>query len=149
MKKLLLTGAVASVAIAAAVAALSTGSGNATEVMLYKNPQCGCCEGYADYLRDNGFEVTVKATHDLSMMSREAGIPGEFEGCHLSYVEDYVVSGHVPIATLKRLLAERPEIKGITLPGMPQGSPGMSGTKSGPFVTYEVGPGRPKVYDRE
>ena len=64
-------------------------------------------------------------------------------------VEDYVVSGHVPITTLKRLLAERPEIKGITLPGMPQGSPGMSGAKSGPFITYEVGPGRPKVYSRE
>ena len=146
MKKLLLTGAVASVAIAAAVAALSTGSGNATEVMLYKNPQCGCCEGYADYLRDNGFEVTVKATHDLSMMSREAGIPGEFEGCHLSYVEDYVVSGHVPIATLKRLLAERPEIKGITLPGMPQGSPGMSGIKDRPFKIYQFGNGEPRVY---
>ena len=149
MKKVLLAGAIAGVAITAGFAALSTRSSQATEVTLYKNPQCGCCEGYADYLRDNGFEVNVKATHDLSMMSQEAGISGEFEGCHLSYVEDYVVSGHVPIATLKRLLAERPEIKGITLPGMPQGSPGMSGTKSGPFVTYEVGPGRPKVYDRE
>lgn len=108
------------------------------DVMLYKNPQCGCCEGYADYLRENGFNVTVKSTHDLAEMSREAGISDEFQGCHLSFVDGYVVSGHVPVGTVRKLLTERRDIKGVTLPGMPMGSPGMSGTKEAPFEMLEV-----------
>ncbi|WP_420402377.1 DUF411 domain-containing protein [Nisaea sp.] len=113
---------------------------------LYKNPQCGCCEGYADYLRQNGYAVTVKPTHDLATMSREAGIAEEFQGCHLSFINGYVVSGHVPVAAVNRLLAERPAIKGVTLPGMPMGSPGMNGQKIAPFIIYEIGDGTPKVY---
>lgn len=66
---------------------------------LYKNPQCGCCEGYAAYLRENGFTVSVKPTHELVAMSREAGIPEDFHGCHLSFIDGYVVSGHVPVDT--------------------------------------------------
>jgi hypothetical protein len=108
------------------------------DVTLYKNPQCGCCEGYASYLRENGFKVTVKSTHDLVEMSREAGIPDEFHGCHLSFVDGYVVSGHVPVDTVNKLLTERPDIKGVTLPGMPMGSPGMSGTKEAPFEMLEI-----------
>lgn len=108
------------------------------DVTLYKNPQCGCCEGYADYLRENGFAVTVKPTHDLSGMSREAGIPDDVQGCHLSFIDGYVVSGHVPVGTVNKLLTERPDIKGVTLPGMPMGSPGMSGTKGGPFEMLEI-----------
>jgi hypothetical protein len=108
------------------------------DVTLYKNPQCGCCEGYADYLRENGFAVTVKPTHDLSGMSREAGIPEEAEGCHLSFIDGYVVGGHVPVGTVNKLLTERPDIKGVTLPGMPMGSPGMSGTKEAPFEILEI-----------
>lgn len=118
----------------------------AEEVTLYKNPQCGCCERYADYLRESGFDVTVKPTHELVSMSRAASIPDDFQGCHLALIDDYVVSGHVPVATVDRLLAERPDIKGITLPGMPQGSPGMSGTKTGPFTVYTVGETPPSVY---
>ena len=116
---------------------------------LYKNPQCGCCEEYADYLRDNGFEVTVKATHDLSLIRREAGVPERLEGCHTTMVGSYVVEGHVPVRTLDRLLAERPAIKGISLPGMPQGSPGMTGRKTAPFTIYEIADGAPKVYGVE
>ena len=118
----------------------------AREAILYKHPQCGCCEDYADYLRDSGFTVSVKPTHDLDAMSREAGIPDDFQGCHLAFINDYVVSGHVPVDVVNRLLAERPEIKGVTLPGMPLGSPGMTGTKTEPFTIYEVGEGTPKVY---
>ncbi|MCX2720983.1 DUF411 domain-containing protein [Roseibium salinum] len=124
-------------------------SSEASEVMLYKNPQCGCCESYAEYLRQNGFTVTVQPTHELGEMSRDAGIPDEFQGCHLSMIEDYVVSGHVPIDTINKLLTERPRIKGITLPGMPLGSPGMGGNKQGPFTVYEIGDETPKVYSEE
>ncbi len=108
------------------------------DVTLYKNPECGCCEGYADYLRENGFNVTVKPTHNLAEMGREAGIPDDVQGCHLSMIDGYVVSGHVPIGTVNKLLTERPDIKGVTLPGMPMGSPGMSGTKEGPFEMLEI-----------
>ena len=118
----------------------------AADVTLFKNPQCGCCENYADYLRDNGFSVTVKPTHDLTAKSREAGIPDDFQGCHLSFIDGYVVSGHVPVNTVNRLLKERPGIKGVTMPGMPMGSPGMNGDKSAPFTIYEVGSATPKVY---
>ena len=61
---------------------------SAEEVTLYKNPQCGCCEGYATYLRENGFSVKVKPTHELVAMSRDAGLPAGFQGCHLSFIDD-------------------------------------------------------------
>jgi hypothetical protein len=102
---------------------------------LYKNPQCGCCEGYADHLRDNGFEVTVKPTHNLPLLHR----PHDPD-------RRYVVEGHVPVNTVIRLLTERPDIKGISLPGMPMGSPGMTGEKTAPFTIYEIGDGPAKVY---
>lgn len=129
---------------------LPLGAGHAGEdqpaATLYKNPQCGCCEGYAEYLRENGFAVTVKPTHDLSLIKRQHGVPERFEGCHTTLIDGYVVEGHVPLKSLNRLLSERPDIKGISLPGMPMGSPGMSGVKIEPFTIYEIGEGAPKVY---
>jgi hypothetical protein len=116
------------------------------QATLYKNPQCGCCEGYADYLRSNGFEVTVKPTHDLPVLHRQYGVPEPLVGCHTTLIEGYVVEGHVPIGALLRMLTERPAIKGISLPGMPAGSPGMFGEKTEPFTIYEIGDGEPKVY---
>ena len=81
----------------------AAGTGAAEEVMLYKNPQCGCCDAYADYLRENGFTVTVQPTHDLVAMSRQAGIADSFQGCHLALIDGYVVSGHVPVGTVWRI----------------------------------------------
>ena len=107
-------------------------------VTLYKNPQCGCCENYAAYLRENGFTVDVKPTNDLAQISHEAGVPEEYEGCHTAFIEGYVVDGHVPVAVIQKLLSERPAIAGITLPGMPMGSPGMNGSKTEPFTVYAV-----------
>lgn len=116
------------------------------EATLYKNPQCGCCEGYAKYLRRNGFSVKVVPTHDLPLMKKMSGVPSALEGCHTMHVDGYVIEGHVPLDTLTKLLSERPRIKGISLPGMPNGSPGMSGRKSAPFEIYEIKFGGPKVY---
>jgi hypothetical protein len=116
---------------------------------LYKNPQCGCCETYADYLRENGFEVAVEATHDLPLIKRQHGVSAPLEGCHTTLVEGYVVEGHVPVGTLLRLLTEKPAIKGISLPGMPAGSPGMFGEKTEPFTIYEIGDEPAKVYGIE
>lgn len=138
----------AAVTVAASLAATAPAlAGHATQhATLYKNPKCGCCENYANYLRSNGFDVTVTSTHDLTTMSREAGVPDEFQGCHLTYIDGYVVSGHVPIATVERLLSERPDIRGVTIPDMPLGSPGMGGSKTEPFTIYAIGDGEPEVY---
>ncbi|KAB2916406.1 MAG: DUF411 domain-containing protein [Hyphomicrobiaceae bacterium] len=113
---------------------------------LYKNPQCTCCEAYANYLRRHGYAVTTTPTHNLSLIRREHGVPGRLAGCHTTLIDGYVVEGHVPIAIVDRLLADRPSIKGISLPGMPDGSPGMTGTKTAPFEIYEISNGPPKVY---
>jgi hypothetical protein len=106
--------------------------------ILYKNPQCTCCEGYAAYLRKNGFVVEVKATNDLAEISQKAGVPEKYQGCHTMFVDGYVVDGHVPVEIVRKLLTERPAIAGITLPGMPAGSPGMYGKKTQAFSIYAV-----------
>ena len=113
---------------------------------MYKNPQCGCCEQYAKYLRRNGFNVTVKETHNMSLISRQNGVPEKLAGCHTMLVGGYVVEGHVPVSAINKLLAERPNIKGISLPGMPEGSPGMTGQKAEPFIIYEITDGEAKVF---
>ena len=105
---------------------------------MFKNPQCSCCEGYAAYLRRNGFQVDVKPTNDLAEISLKAGVPEKFQGCHTVFLDGYVVDGHVPVNVIHKLLAERPQIAGITLPGMPEGSPGMTGRKTEPFTVYAV-----------
>jgi hypothetical protein len=121
-------------------------AGSRGQVTLYKNPECGCCEGYADYLRHNGFDVKVIPTNNLTVMGEKYGIPDSLQPCHLSLIDGYVVGGHVPIEVINRLLSEKPQITGITLPGMPEGTPGMPGKKPGRLSIYEIGKGPPKVY---
>ena len=116
------------------------------EVTLYKNPQCGCCEGYADYLRHNGVNVNMVSTNDLTVMGQKYGIPDDLQPCHISLIGGYIVGGHTPIEVVNHLLSEKPQITGITLPGMPEGTPGMPGEKLGPLQIYEIGKGAPKVY---
>lgn len=108
------------------------------QATLYKDPQCSCCEGYADYLRQNGFQVDVKTTDDLAEISRKAGVPEALDGCHTTFIDGYVVGGHVPVNVVRKLLSEKPAIAGITLPGMPVGSPGMAGEKTETFTIYAV-----------
>ena len=115
-------------------------------VLMYKNPQCGCCEEYANYLRGHGFNVTVRTTHNMSLIGRQHGVPEKLAGCHTMLIGDYVVEGHVPVGAINKLLTERPRIKGISLPGMPEGSPGMSGVKSAPFEILEISDGPPNVF---
>src|SRR5262245_49896639 len=121
------------------------------KVILYKNPQCTCCTGHAEYLDESGFEVQVVETFDLPAVKREHGVPEALEGCHTILVDGYVVEGHMPADVIKRLLNEKPAIKGISLPGMPMGWPGMAGAKTGPFTVYEIGDGTgpAKVYATE
>ena len=119
------------------------------DATLYKNPQCGCCQDHAAYLRQHGYRVREVATHDLEGLRIRLGVPQELYGCHTILVGGYVVEGHVSAPIIDRLLSERPKIRGISLPGMPPGSPGMTGTKTEPFQIYEIGErsaGQPRVY---
>lgn len=116
------------------------------QVTLYKNPQCDCCEGYASYLHHNGFQVKVISTNDLTAMGQKYGIPDDMQPCHISLMSGYVVGGHIPIEVVNRLLSEKPQITGISLPGMPEGMPGMPGHKPDRVTIYEIGKGEPKVY---
>ena len=116
------------------------------EATLYKRPFCSCCDGHADHLRANGYKVTVIQTKNMSLIKKKYGVPQEFEGCHTIVIGGYVVEGHVPASIIGKLLKERPAIRGISLPGMPQGSPGMTGVKRAPFEIYEISDGAPKIY---
>lgn len=131
---------------------LAPGWAGATEqpgAKMYKQPYCGCCDGHADHLRANGYKVTVIESDTLAQIKKKHGVPRQFEGCHTTLVGGYVVEGHVPATVVDRLLKERPPIRGISLPGMPDGSPGMSGRKQEPFVVYEFGNQGSSVYARE
>lgn len=119
-----------------------------TQATLFKKPTCKCCDKYATYLRGYGFDVDVKITNELAKISTQAGIPEKFQGCHTMFVDGYVVEGLVPGHVVKKLLSERPAIVGITLPGMPTGSPGMPGSKKGELIIYAVAKGGtpPSIY---
>jgi len=118
------------------------------DVTLYKNPYCTCCEGHVAYLRQNGFKVKVVEAEDLSPVKEIYAVPEALQSCHTAVIGGYVVEGHVSVGFIHRLLAEKPGIVGISLPGMPMGVPGMGGEKSGPLVVYAIAPGAP-VYGTE
>lgn len=136
---------------AAAIAALMlfTQLAVAAEATVYKTPTCGCCKDYVTYLRQHGFTVKAVDMDDVAPIKRKYGVPAMLEGCHTTVIDGYAIEGHVPVNTIKRLLSEKPKIKGISLPGMPAGSPGMSGTKQEPFVMYEIAEGQLREYAKE
>lgn len=102
-------------------------------VLVYKTPTCGCCNGWIDHMEAAGFTVDARDVRDLMSVKRDAGVPVSMSSCHTALVDGYVVEGHVPIEQVKRLLAERPEVAGIAVPGMPVGSPGMEGRNAKPY----------------
>jgi len=106
-------------------------------VTVYKSPTCGCCEQWVQYLRQEGFEVKAIDQPDLSVVKRQLGIAPELSSCHTALVDGYVIEGHVPAAPIRRLLAERPQTRGLTVPGMPVNSPGM-GQMDGTLKTYTL-----------
>lgn len=108
----------------------------ATQTMtVYKNPWCGCCNGWMDAMRKAGYSVTGVDLEDLSSVRAKAGVPAAMEGCHLAEIDGYFLEGHVPPEAVSKLLAERPDIAGLAVPGMPMGSPGMG---DDPTAKYEV-----------
>ena len=96
-------------------------------VVVYKTPSCGCCNGWVEHLRAAGFDVEARDVRDLMSVKIDAGVPTDLTSCHTALIDGYVVEGHIPADVVKRLLAERPAVAGIAVPGMPIGSPGMEG----------------------
>ena len=108
-------------------------------VVVYKTATCGCCSGWVDHMRSAGFTVDARDLPDnveLMRVKVDAGVPGPMTTCHTSLIDGYVVEGHVPADQVKRLLAERPDVAGIAVPGMPVGSPGMEGAGARPYQVH-------------
>jgi hypothetical protein len=106
-------------------------------VTVHKSATCGCCQLWVDRLRGAGFTVEVRNEDNLNEVKQRVGIPYGMGSCHTAEVAGYFVEGHVPIEDVQRLLRERPDAKGITVPGMPAGSPGME-VPSGQVQPYDV-----------
>lgn len=91
-----------------------------------KSPTCGCCEKWVDYMKKEGFAVTVEDKAEFTALKRANGVTAELQSCHTAFVGGYVIEGHVPADLVKKLLAEKPAgVKGLSAPGMPPSSPGM------------------------
>jgi len=100
---------------------------NASKVVVYKSPTCGCCSGWVNYLQDNGFQVESHDVDSLTEIKINLGLTDErLRSCHTAVIDGYVVEGHVPVDDINRLVSEKPDIIGISAPGMPQMSPGMA-----------------------
>lgn len=129
-KTILVIGLLITVGVAAFLfwpgSPMQKAASDAKEVVIYKNPGCQCCAVWADYMSDNDFEVEEIATPAMPKIKADNGITYEISSCHTAFVDGYVVEGHVPADDIKRLIAEKPEnVIGLTVPGMPVGSPGM------------------------
>ena len=109
------------------------------EMTLYKSGSCGCCGVYYGYFkREGNSNVQAVNLEELDSLKKRYGVPAAMESCHTTIVGDYFVEGHVPLEAVEKLLTEKPDIKGIAMPGMPSGSPGMPGAKKGDFVIYAI-----------
>lgn len=100
---------------------------DANTITVWKSSTCGCCGEWATYMRGRGYRVNVKNVNDPDSIKRSFGIPSAMYSCHTAKIGNYLVEGHVPASAVAKLLEEQPDLKGIALPGMPQGSPGMDG----------------------
>ena len=129
----------------ATIGALPIRAGEAT-IEVWKSPSCGCCSGWVEHLRGNGFEVVTNDLQDLLPVKRMAGVPEHLQACHTAKVGDYVIEGHVPASAIQRLLEERPGIKGLAVPGMPAGSPGMPSPTPERYHVLSFGEGEPDVF---
>lgn len=137
-------------ATALALAAAFASAEGLPEVVMHKDPNCGCCGKWAEHLEANGFRVKTVMESDMETVKRRLGVPQRLASCHTAKVGPYVIEGHVPASAIKRLLRERPVVKGLSVPGMPLGSPGMEvpGRKdSYDAVSFDAS-GRTRVFER-
>ena len=104
-------------------------------MIVYKDPNCGCCEAWANAMSNAGFTVTVKHPDDLAAIKAKYKIPPEMQGCHTAVSGPYFFEGHVPLEAVETVMSKRPDIAGLAVPGMPAGSLGMG---SDPQASYDV-----------
>lgn len=151
MNRLIFSRVVWGLMLGGLAAALWVGQGRAQAetITVYRNPQCGCCERWATLMRNHGFTVHMRDVADVDAFAAAHGVPPALRSCHTALVEGYVVEGHVPADQIERLLRERPPVKGIAVPGMPQGSPGMEGPNPQHYdvMSFDAA-GNTQVYDR-
>ena len=114
------------------------GNSGKAKATIFKSESCGCCGLYASYIGKKGIDVEVVQTEDMDSIKEKYKIPAKMQSCHTTIIGDYFVEGHMPKEAIDKLLAEKPDIAGIAMPGMPSGSPGMPGSKRGPFIVYTV-----------
>jgi hypothetical protein len=119
----------------------------AADVVVYKSPTCGCCIAWIRHLEANGFSVEAHDRVDMHPIKTELGVPTAYRSCHTAKVGGYVIEGHVPADLITRLLEQRPAVKGLAVPGMPMGSPGMDGPRKDAYqvLTFDD-QGRSTVY---
>jgi hypothetical protein len=115
-------------------------------VEVHRAPNCGCCIGWEAYMIDEGFTVDSWEDPGLTEFKATSGVPMDAMSCHTAIVDGYVVEGHVPVGAILDLLEQRPDIDGIALPGMPQGSPGMPGEQLAPFEILAFDDGVTSVF---
>ncbi len=129
----------AGLAIAAGLTQVSSSGAqeSAPSVTVYKSPTCGCCSKWIDHMRQQGFDVKSMDVEDIGRVKATYGVPAESGSCHTALVRGYVLEGHVPADSVKRLLREKPKVAGLAVPGMPVGSPGME-VPSGQVERYDV-----------
>jgi len=125
---------------AAALALLAAGLSrpaiaDRAEMQVFKSPYCGCCAEWVDHMRTAGFSVRVTNMEDMTPAKAHFGIAPDLQSCHTAVVGGYVIEGHVPAGDVQRLLSERPQASGLSVPGMPAGSPGMEqGERRDPYA---------------
>lgn len=100
-------------------------AGVAQSIHVYKSPTCTCCTAWIDHLESNGFDVESTDTQNMNRIKIDAGLTRNLASCHTAFVGDYVIEGHVPAEDIRQLIANAPKARGLAVPGMPAGSPGM------------------------
>lgn len=128
------SAAVAAAVPTAAAQVAADAAQEAPSILVYKTEFCGCCNGWVEHLQAAGFEVDARNVRDLMAVKLDAGVPTNLSSCHTAVVDGYVVEGHVPADVIRKMLAERPDVAGIAVPGMPVGSPGMEGPNPTPYA---------------
>lgn len=118
--------------------AINDADGAKARVTIFKDSSCGCCGVYSQYMGKKGYGAEVVTAQNMDEVKAKYNIPYSMRSCHTTVIGDYFVEGHVPVEAIEKLMAQKPDIAGIALPGMPSGSPGMTGSKLGPFVVYAV-----------
>jgi hypothetical protein len=124
--------------LASTLAAPLLATAAAPVIEVYKSASCGCCTGWVDHLKASGFAVKVQNVANPSDYREKYGMPDALGSCHTGMVQGYAIEGHVPASEIKRLLAEKPKAKGLAVPSMPMGSPGMEGPRNDPYEVLLV-----------